>query len=78
VSGEPPVEVTGVIAEVLPSALYRVTLSGGHSVLAGLDVEARRRLIRLIPGDGVRVRLSPYDLSRGRILGRHPEPGGMS
>ena len=67
--------VTGTVAAVLPSALYRISLANGHSVLAGLDPEARKRLIRLTPGDGVRVRLSPYDFSRGRILGRDPEPG---
>ena len=76
VGTEPPAERTGVVAAVLPSALYRVALPGGHSIIAGLDPDARRRLVRLNPGDGVRVRLSPYDLSRGRILGRHPEPGG--
>lgn len=68
--------VTGVVAAVLPSALYRIALANGHSVLAGLDPEARKRLVRLTPGDAVRVRLSPYDFSRGRILGRDPEPGG--
>jgi translation initiation factor IF-1 len=70
--------VAGTVAAVLPSALYRISLANGHSVLAGLDPEARKRLIRLTPGDGVRVRLSPYDFSRGRILGRDPEPGGSA
>lgn len=68
----------GVVSAVLPSALYRIALANGHNVLAGLDPEARKRLIRLTPGDGVRVRLSPYDFSRGRIIGRDPEPGGSS
>lgn len=75
-SPTPSSTVTGVVAAVLPSALYRIALANGHTVLAGLDPEARKRLIRLTPGDGVRVRLSPYDFSRGRILGRDPEPGG--
>ena len=75
-SPAPGPDLPGVVAVVLPSALYRVTLANGHSVLAALDPEARRRLVRLTPGDGVWVRLSPYDFSRGRILGRHPEPGG--
>jgi translation initiation factor IF-1 len=74
-AAEPEVDVTGVVAAVLPSAMYRVALSNGHSVLAALDPKARLRLVRLSPGDGVLVRLSPYDLSRGRILGRYPEPG---
>jgi translation initiation factor IF-1 len=74
----PSTTVTGVVAAVLPSALYRIALANGHTVLAGLDPEARKRLIRLTPGDGVRVRLSPYDFSRGRILGRDPEPGGST
>jgi translation initiation factor IF-1 len=73
-----PIVVAGVVAAVLPSALYRIALASGHSVLAGLDPEARKRLIRLTPGDGVRVRLSPFDYSRGRILGRDPEPGGSA
>ena len=70
--------VVGTVAAVLPSALYRISLANGHSVLAGLDPEARKRLVRLTPGDGVRVRLSPYDFSRGRILGRDPDPGGSA
>ena len=71
-------EHVGTVVAVLPSALYRVALANGHSVLAGLDQEARRRLVRLTPGDGVRVRLSPYDFTRGRILGREPEAGGTT
>ena len=70
--------VAGVVAAVLPSALYRIALANGHSVLAGLDPEARKRLIRLTPGDGVRIRLSPYDFSRGPNPGRDPEPGGSA
>ena len=75
-SSSPATTVTGVVAAVLPSALYRIALANGHSVLAGLDPEARKRLVRLTRGDSVRVRLSPYDFSRGRILGRDTGPGG--
>lgn len=74
----PAPDLPGIVAAVLPSALYRVTLANGHSVLAALDPEARRRLVRLTPGDSVRVRLSPYDFSRGRIIGRVPAPGGSA
>ena len=68
-----PIQATvqdGVITAVLPGALYRVTLANGTTVLAALDNDARRRIVRLSPKDQVRVRVSPFDYSRGRILGK--------
>ncbi|MCL4543533.1 MAG: translation initiation factor IF-1 [Chloroflexi bacterium] len=67
----------GTVAAVLPGALFRVTLANGHTVLAAVDVAARKRLIRISPGDPVIVRISPFDFSRGRILGRQ-EAGDTS
>lgn len=60
----------GVIAAVLSGALYRVVLTNGMTVLAALDSDARRRIVRLSPKDQVRIRLSPLDYSRGRILAK--------
>jgi translation initiation factor IF-1 len=68
---EEAMEVEGVISDVLPSTTFRVTLDNGHSVLATLGGKMRRFRIRVLTGDRVRVELSPYDLSRGRITFRH-------
>jgi translation initiation factor IF-1 len=64
------VELTGVVSESLPNALYRVTLDGRRDVLAHASDDIRRNFIRLLVGDRVRVRLSPHDLTRGRITHR--------
>ena len=64
------IEVEGVIAEALPNAQFRVQLDNGHMVLAHLSGKVRMHFIRIIPGDKVKVELSPYDLSRGRITYR--------
>jgi translation initiation factor IF-1 len=68
---EAAVEVEGVVSEVLPSAMFRVTLSNGHEVLATTAGKMRRFRIRIIAGDHVNVEVSPYDLTRGRIIFRH-------
>ena len=62
--------VGGTIEEALPSALYRVKLDDGRKIVAGLSTEARRTLIKVAPGDRVAVSLSPFDPSRGKIIGR--------
>ena len=67
---EDMIEVEGVIAEALPNAQFRVQLDNGHMVLAHLSGKVRMHFIRIIPGDKVKVELSPYDLSRGRITYR--------
>jgi len=60
----------GVVNELLPSASFRVTLDNGHEILAHLSGKMRMNRIRLVPGDRVRVEISPYDLTKGRITYR--------
>ena len=68
---EEKIEVEGEITEALPSTMFRVQLDGGHSVLATISGKMRKHYIRILPGDKVKVELSPYDLTRGRITYRH-------
>lgn len=65
------IEMDGVVAEVLPSAMFRVDLENGHRLLATTAGKMRKFRIRIIEGDRVTVEVSPYDLSRGRITFRH-------
>jgi translation initiation factor IF-1 len=65
------IEVEGEITEALPSTMFRVTLDDGHEVLAKISGKMRKHYIRILPGDKVKVELSPYDLTRGRITYRH-------
>ena len=64
------IEVEGVVDEALPNAMFRVVLDNGHKVLAHVSGKIRMNFIRILPGDKVKVELSPYDLSRGRITFR--------
>lgn len=68
---EEPIEVEGVVVEPLPNAMFRVELENGHKVLAHVSGKIRMNFIRILPGDKVKVELSPYDLSRGRITYRY-------
>jgi translation initiation factor IF-1 len=68
---EQGIEVQGVVAENLPNAMFRVDLESGHQVLAHVSGKIRMHFIRILPGDRVLVELSPYDLTRGRILYRY-------
>src|SRR5207249_3058072 len=68
---EEKIEVEGEVAEALPSTMFRVTVDSGHSVLATISGKMRRNYIRILPGDRVKVALSAYDLSRGRITYRY-------
>src|SRR3954463_135350 len=68
---EEKIEVEGEITEALPSTMFRVQIEGGHSVLATISGKMRKHYIRILPGDKVKVELSPYDLTRGRITYRH-------
>ncbi|MGI6454656.1 MAG: translation initiation factor IF-1 [bacterium] len=64
------IEVKGKIIETLPNAMFRVELENGHKVLAHISGKMRMHYIRILPGDEVTVELSPYDLTRGRIVHR--------
>jgi len=69
-SKEDAIEVTGTVVETLPNAMFRVELEGGHRVLAHISGKMRMHFIKILPGDKVTVELSPYDLTRGRIIYR--------
>jgi len=64
------VEVEGTIVEALPNTMFRVELDAGQRVLAHVSGKLRKHYIRMVPGDRVRLELSPYDLTRGRITYR--------
>ncbi len=68
---EEKIEVDGVVEEALPSAMFRIKLETGHEVLCHVSGKIRMHCIRVLPGDKVRVELSPYDLTRGRITYRY-------
>ncbi|HUZ84818.1 MAG TPA: translation initiation factor IF-1 [Gaiellales bacterium] len=67
---EETIEVEGEVTEALPNTMFRVQLDSGHSVLGHMSGKMRRHYIRILPGDRVKVELSPYDLTRGRITYR--------
>ena len=67
---EEAIEVEGVVLEALPNALFRVELDNGHKVLSHVSGKMRMNFIRILPGDRVKLELSPYDLTRGRITFR--------
>ena len=69
-SKQGPIKVDGVISETLPNAMFKVKLDTGHDVLAHISGKMRMYYIRILLGDRVRVELSPYDLTRGRITYR--------
>jgi translation initiation factor IF-1 len=64
------IETEGKVIEALPNAMFRVELENGHRVLAHVSGKMRMNFIRILPGDKVKLELSPYDLSRGRITFR--------
>lgn len=65
------IEVEGSVVEVMPNAVFRVELQSGHKVLAHISGKMRINFIRILPGDRVKVELSPYDPTRGRITYRY-------
>ena len=67
---EDAIQVEGRVLETLPNAMFRVELENGHKVLANISGKMRMHFIKILPGDKVTVELSPYDLSRGRIIFR--------
>lgn len=66
-------EVTGIVVEALPNAMFRVSLDTGQQILAYLSGKMRRYYIKVLLGDRVRVELSPYDLAKGRIVYRYKQ-----
>jgi translation initiation factor IF-1 len=64
------IETEGTVLEALPNAMFKVELENGHEVLAHVSGKMRMNFIRILPGDKVKLELSPYDLTRGRITFR--------
>jgi translation initiation factor IF-1 len=64
------IELQGTVLEALPNAMFQVELENGHKILAHISGKLRMNFIRILPGDKVTVELSPYDLTRGRIIWR--------
>ena len=69
-SKEDVIEVEGVVSEALPNTLFKVKLENGHEILAHISGKFRMNYIKILPGDKVKVELSPYDLTKGRITWR--------
>lgn len=68
---EEPIEIIGTVIKALPNAMFQVQAENGHEILAQLSGKMRKYYIRIVPGDKVTVEVSPYDLSRGRIVFRN-------
>jgi len=64
------IELTGVVVETLPGTQFKVELENGHQILAHVAGKMRKHYIRIVPGDTVKVELTPYDLTKGRITYR--------
>jgi translation initiation factor IF-1 len=71
VAKQKSIEQDGTIMEALSNAMFRVQLENGHEVLAHISGKMRMHYIRILPGDRVRLEMSPYDLSKGRIVFRY-------
>ena len=67
---EDVIEVEGTVLEALPNAMFQVELDNGHKILAHISGKLRMNFIKILPGDKVKLELSPYDLTRGRIAWR--------
>ncbi|MFC1725218.1 translation initiation factor IF-1 [candidate division KSB1 bacterium] len=66
-----PIKVDGVIKETLPNATFKVELKNGHEILAHISGKMRMHFIKILPGDKVAIEMSPYDLTKGRIVYRY-------
>ena len=64
------IEIEGTILESMPNAMFKVKLENGHEILAHISGKIRKNFIRILPGDRVKVEMTPYDLSKGRITFR--------
>jgi translation initiation factor IF-1 len=71
VGKEEKIEMEGEVTEALPNTMFKVTLDNDHQVLGHISGKMRRHYIRILPGDRVKIELSPYDLDRGRITYRY-------
>lgn len=69
-SKEDVIELEGTVLEALPNTMFKVEIEGGHVILAHISGKLRMNFIRILPGDRVTVQMSPYDLTRGRIVWR--------
>ena len=67
---EDVIEVEGIVTEALPNTLFKVQLKNGHEILAHISGKLRMNYIKILPGDKVKIELSPYDLTKGRITWR--------
>lgn len=67
------IEFEGVVKEVLPNTIFRITLENGHTITAHASGKIRKYRIRIIAGDRVTIEMSPYDLTKGRVIFRHKE-----
>lgn len=65
------IRIDGIVKETLPNAMFRVEIEGGHTILGHVSGKMRMHYIRILPGDKVALELSPYDLTRGRIVLRY-------
>lgn len=65
------IEIEGTVLETLPNAMFRVQIENGHVILAHISGKMRMHYIKILPGDKVTVEMTPYDLSKGRIVYRH-------
>ena len=65
------IRLTGVVDELLPSAMFRITLENNHKIIATIAGKLRQHNIRILAGDSVEIEMSPYDLNRGRIIYRN-------
>jgi len=77
VAKEEPITVEAIVTESLPNARFRAKLDSGHEILAHVSGKMRMHYIRILPGDKITVEMSPYDLSKGRIIcrGERRQPG---
>lgn len=73
-SKEEPIEFEGTVVDLLPNATFRVKLESGHVILAHAAGKMRKHRIRILNGDRVKVEMTPYDLTKGRITFRHKAP----
>lgn len=75
-SKDDAIEVDGLVVKVLPATMYTVRLENGHEVLAHVSGKMRKNFIKITQGDKVTIEMSPYDLTKGRIVFRHKSPNG--